>query len=42
VTREAQLREVIQTMKPGDRLSLEIWRGRKKESVRVTLGRPPG
>jgi S1-C subfamily serine protease len=42
VTREAQLREVIQTLKPGDRLSLEIWRGRKKESVSVTLGRSPG
>ncbi|HEY4347680.1 MAG TPA: trypsin-like peptidase domain-containing protein [Gaiellaceae bacterium] len=42
VTREAQLREVIQTKKPGDRLSLLIWRGAKKEMVHVTLGRSPG
>ena len=42
VTGEAQLREVIQTMKPGDRLSLQIWRGRTKKTVGVTLGRAPG
>jgi S1-C subfamily serine protease len=42
VTGEAQLREAIQTMKPGDRLSLQIWRGRTKETVGVTLGRAPG
>jgi S1-C subfamily serine protease len=38
VTSEASLREVIQTMKPGDTLSLQIWRGDKKETVSVKLG----
>ncbi len=38
VTSEASLRDVIQTMKPGDTLSLEIWRGDKKETVSVKLG----
>ncbi len=42
VSGEAQLREVIQTMKPGDRLSLQIWRGARKERVSVTLGTAPG
>ena len=42
VSGEAQLRDVIQTMKPGDRLSLQIWRGRTKKTVGVTLGRAPG
>jgi S1-C subfamily serine protease len=38
VTSEASLRDVIQTMKPGDTLSLQIWRGDKKETVSVRLG----
>ncbi|HTC24889.1 MAG TPA: trypsin-like peptidase domain-containing protein, partial [Gemmatimonadales bacterium] len=42
VTGAAQLREAIQTLRPGDRLTLEIWRGRTKETVGVTLGSAPG
>jgi len=42
VASEAQLRNVIQTMKPGDHLALRLWRGAREETVRVTLGRPPG
>lgn len=42
IASEAQLRNVIQTMKPGDRLALRIWRGGKEETVRVTLGSSPG
>ena len=38
ITSEASLRDVIQTMKPGDTLSLQIWRGDKKETVSVKLG----
>jgi S1-C subfamily serine protease len=41
VTNESQLRNVLQTKKPGDRLSLQIWRGVRKETVKVTLDRPP-
>ncbi len=42
IASEAQLRNVIQAMKPGDHLALRIWRGAREETVRVTLGRPPG
>jgi putative serine protease PepD len=42
ITNEASLRDVIQSLKPGDTLSLEIWRGDKKETVSVKLGQPPG
>ncbi len=42
VSSQAQLRDVIQAMKPGDRLALEIWRGSSKQTVNVRLGRPPG
>jgi hypothetical protein len=28
-------------MKPGDTLTLQIWRGDKKETVHVKLGQPP-
>jgi S1-C subfamily serine protease len=42
ITSEAGLRNVIQTMKPGDHLALRLWRGKHEETVRVTLGRPPG
>jgi S1-C subfamily serine protease len=33
---------VIETMKPGDRLALRIWRGDKERTVHVKLGQPPG
>jgi S1-C subfamily serine protease len=42
VTSEASLRNIIQSMKPGDTLPLLIWRGDKKETVDVKLGQPPG
>jgi len=42
VSSEAQLRNVLQTMKPGDHLALSVWRGAGKKTIRVTLGRPPG
>ena len=42
ITTEAQLRDVIETMKPGESLALQIWRGAKKETVHVKLGEPPG
>ncbi len=42
IASEAQLRNVIETMKPGDHLALRLWRGTREETVRVTLGRPPG
>jgi 2-alkenal reductase len=42
VTSESQLRDVIETMKPGDRLALRIWRGDKQKTVHVKLGHPPG
>jgi S1-C subfamily serine protease len=42
VTSEASLRNIIQSMKPGDTLSLQIWRGDKKETIDVKLGQPPG
>src|SRR5262249_50681457 len=35
------LRDVIDTRKPGDKLTLEIYRGPKKMTVTVTLGRQP-
>ncbi len=31
VTSESQLRDVIETMKPGDKLALRIWQGRQGE-----------
>jgi S1-C subfamily serine protease len=42
VASESQLRDVIETMKPGDRLALRIWRGDKERTVHVKLGQPPG
>ena len=42
ITSEAALRNEIETMKPGDRLALRLWRGNREETVRVTLGRAPG
>jgi S1-C subfamily serine protease len=41
LTSESQLRNIVQTMKPGQTLALQIWRGGRKETVHVTLGRPP-
>jgi S1-C subfamily serine protease len=41
VTTIEQLRDVIAQMKPGDKLSLEVYRDGKKESVGVKLGRQP-
>jgi S1-C subfamily serine protease len=42
VTTESQLRNVLETKKPGDRLALQIWRGARKETIHVRLARPPG
>ena len=42
VASEAQLRDVIQAMKPDQTLALQIWRGDTKQTVHVKLGRPPG
>jgi S1-C subfamily serine protease len=36
-----QLRDLIATHKPGDKLTLQIYRGSKKLTVTVTLGRQP-
>jgi S1-C subfamily serine protease len=41
VTRQAELREVVQAAKPGERLSLELWRGKVRKTVRVLIGSPP-
>jgi S1-C subfamily serine protease len=41
VTSAEQLREAIAQHKPGDKLSLEIYRGGKKKSVTVKLGNAP-
>ncbi len=35
------LRDVISAHKPGDKISLEVYRGTKKRTVTVTLGRQP-
>jgi len=35
------LRDVVSAHKPGDRISLELYRGSKKLTVKVTLGRQP-
>ena len=42
VTSVSQLREVLETMKPGEKLALQLWRGDKKKTVHVKLGHPPG
>ena len=42
VTSVSQLRNVLQTKKPGDSLALQLWRGKEKQTVHVRLGRPPG
>ncbi len=42
ITTEAQLRNMIESMRPGESLSLQIWRGARKKTVRVKLGEPPG
>ena len=36
-----ELRDVIATHKPGDKIELEIYRGGKSKTVTVTLGRQP-
>jgi S1-C subfamily serine protease len=42
VTSVSELRNVLQTKKPGDTLVLQLWRGKEKETVHVRLGHPPG
>ena len=42
VSTPAELREVLADHKPGDRLSLTLYRGSKRMDVAVTLGQPPG
>lgn len=41
VRNQAQLRDVLETLRPGQRLRLELWRGGKEETIAITLGRPP-
>jgi S1-C subfamily serine protease len=41
VSSVAALRDIIARKKPGDRLSLQIYRGRSKETLGVKLGRQP-
>jgi S1-C subfamily serine protease len=36
-----QLRDVISNKQPGDKLSLEVWRGEKQMNLDVKLGRQP-
>ena len=36
-----ELRDLISTRKPGDTLTLQLYRGTKKLTVTVTLGRQP-
>jgi S1-C subfamily serine protease len=36
-----ELRDVVSAHQPGDRISLELYRGTKKRTVTVTLGRQP-
>jgi S1-C subfamily serine protease len=36
-----QLRDVIANKQPGDKVSLEIWRGDKQLNLDVKLGRQP-
>ena len=36
-----QLRDVISRKRPGNKVSLEIWRGDNKQTLDVTLGRQP-
>jgi S1-C subfamily serine protease len=38
----AELRDVMQAKQPGDTLTLELWRGKSKETVQIKLGHPPG
>ncbi len=42
VATEAGLRNLLERLKPGDRLTLAVWRDGKRKTVQVTLGRPPG
>jgi S1-C subfamily serine protease len=37
----AELRDVLAGHKPGDEIELEVYRGNKKQTVRVKLGRQP-
>jgi S1-C subfamily serine protease len=41
VATRAQLRDAISSKRPGDRLELEIYRGDKRMTVKVKLGRQP-
>jgi putative serine protease PepD len=41
VTTIAQLRDVLNAHSPGDQIELEVYRGDKKQTVRVKLGRQP-
>jgi S1-C subfamily serine protease len=41
VTTASQLRDIIARKKPGDSVSLQIYRDGKKQTVRVKLGRQP-
>ena len=41
VTTIAQLRDVLNAHSPGDQIELEVYRGDKKQTVRLKLGRQP-
>jgi len=42
IVSEAQLRDAIEALAPGDLLRLQLWREGKRETVGVRLGQPPG
>jgi S1-C subfamily serine protease len=41
VTSDSELRNIVQSMKPGETLTLQVWRGDKKKTIHVRLGEPP-
>ena len=38
----ARLRDLVAAKKPGDTMTLSVYRGGKRKTVVVTLGREPG
>lgn len=41
VSRVAQVTEAVAQAKPGDKITLKIWRGGAERSLEITLGTPP-
>jgi len=38
----ADLRQALQTLKPGDRVAVTVQRGQQKQTINLEIGRPPG